>query len=151
MCQQLCVGTGVRSAQMKTTTTLDLTPVTTVIGSIVDGVDVGQPLEPEIVEQLHGALHDRGVLFFPDQELSAEQMHDFASYYGQPIPEPAIPNPPPDLAAVGENDLQHANKSTSVWHSDTTFVPEPPQATVLRAVQIPPVGGDTLWATMYAA
>jgi taurine dioxygenase len=100
---------------------------------------------------LHQALRDRGVLFFQNQALSNEQMDNFASYFGHPIPEPAIPNPALDAAAVGQADLQPAKRATSVWHSDTTFVPQPPQATVLRAVEIPPVGGDTLWASMYAA
>lgn len=136
---------------MTATTTLDLTPVTTVVGSIVEGVDIAQPLPLEVEEQLHEALRDRGVLFFPNQALSNEQMNNFASYFGHPIPEPAIPNPASDAAAVGQADLQPAKRATSVWHSDTTFVPQPPQATVLRAVKIPPVGGDTLWANMYAA
>jgi len=136
---------------MTATTTLDFTPVTTVVGSIVEGVDITQPLALEVEEQLHQALRDRGVLFFQNQALSNEQMDNFASYFGHPIPEPAIPNPALDAAAVGQADLQPAKRATSVWHSDTTFVPQPPQATVLRAVEIPPVGGDTLWASMYAA
>jgi taurine dioxygenase len=136
---------------MSTPTALDITPITSVVGSVVAGLDIGQPLTPEITEQLHAALHDRGVLFFRNQVLSAGQMHEFATHFGRPIPEPAIPDPPAHAAAVGENDLLPAKMATSVWHSDTTFVPEPPQATVLRAVQIPAVGGDTLWANMYAA
>jgi taurine dioxygenase len=118
---------------------------------LVEGVDITQSLDPEVVEQLREALRDRGVLFFRNQELSDDQMYRFAGYFGRPIPEPAIPNPPPDAQAVAENDLLPAKQTTSVWHSDTTFVPEPPQATVLRAVQLPPVGGDTLWASMYVA
>ena len=136
---------------MTTATSLDIAPVTTVVGSIVSGVDITRPLSSEVVEQLREALRDRGVLFFRNQALTTEQMQRFAAYFGRPIPEPAIPNPRLDAAVVGENDLLPAKRSTSVWHSDTTFVPEPPQATVLRAVQIPPVGGDTLWASMYAA
>jgi alpha-ketoglutarate-dependent taurine dioxygenase len=138
-------------ARMTATAALDITPVTTVVGSVVQGMDISRPLPAGVVEQLHEALRERGVLFFRNQALSAQQMHDFATYFGRPIPEPAIPDPPAGAPAVGENDLQPAKMSTSVWHSDTTFVPEPPQVTVLRAVQIPPVGGDTLWANMYAA
>lgn len=136
---------------MRAATALDITPVTTVVGSLVEGIDITRPLDREVVGRLREALRDRGVLFFRDQDLSGDQMHRFAGYFGRPVPEPAIPDPAPHTAAVGENDLEPTKKATSVWHSDTTFVPEPPGTTALRAVQIPPVGGDTLWASMYAA
>lgn len=136
---------------MTTSTVLDLTPVTTAVGSIVDGIDITKPLAPDVVQQLRVALHERGTLFFRNQELTNEAMHNFASYFAKPIVEPAIASRAPDAPAVGQNDMRPAKLGTSVWHSDTTFVPEPPGYTVLRAVQLPPVGGDTLWANMYAA
>ena len=135
------------ATQMKPT----LAAITTSVGAIVEGVDLGRPLEPAVVEELKQALLDRGVLFFRGQELTDAQMGDFISQFGRPIPEPFASDMQPDAPAVGTSNLGPTRKSTSVWHTDTTFVPEPPGLTALRAVDPPAFGGDTCWSSMYAA
>lgn len=126
-------------------------PVTSAVGAVIEGVDLRQALDAETVRFIRQVLLDHGVVFFHDQELDAAQMHAFVSNFGTPIAEPFAG---PGMAAtepVGQSDMRRTKRATAVWHSDTTFVPEPPKLTALRAVKLPSVGGDTCWASMTAA
>lgn len=132
-----------------TTTALEMQLVTPVVGAVVSGVDLRQPLEPASVRAIRQALLDHGVIIFHDQDLSREQMRAFATNFGTPISEPYSSGDEPET--VSDADFQPAKRGTAVWHSDTTFVAEPPSLTALRATNLPPVGGDTCWGNMYAA
>lgn len=123
--------------------------ITSAIGAVIDGVDLCKPLSADAVTYIHQALLENGVVFFHGQPLSNEQMKVFVSNFGKPIPEPFAKAE--DMPEVSQSDLSRTKRSTSVWHSDTTFVSEPPGMTALRAVQLPEVGGDTCWSCMYSA
>lgn len=133
------------------TDNLKVRPITSAVGAVVEGVSLCEPLAEETVRFIHRALIAHGVIFFHDQELNAERMSEFASYFGTPIPEPFLQDVMQPREPVGEANMNATKRATSVWHSDTTFVPEPPALTVLRAVKLPPAGGDTCWSSMYAA
>jgi alpha-ketoglutarate-dependent taurine dioxygenase len=124
--------------------------ITTAVGAVIEGVDLGEALAPQIVRLLRQALLEHGVLFFRNQNLSDAQMKVFVSHFGTPIPEP-FAQAEKQRDPVGQSDFGRTRRSTSVWHSDTTFVTEPPAMTVLRAVRPPEFGGDTCWSSMYAA
>jgi taurine dioxygenase len=128
---------------------LDLERVTSAVGALVRGVDLRAPLEPPTVDALRQAVAERGVLFFEGQDLSDEQMHAFAAKFGRPVPDPAVGYD--DRPAVGTGDQAVGRMGTSVWHFDTAFVPNPPSLTALRAVKLPPLGGDTCWANAQVA
>jgi taurine dioxygenase len=130
---------------------LQVRPITSSVGAVIEGVDITRPLDAGVVGQVRQALLDHGVIFFHDQQLDNEQMGAFIAQFGKPIPEPFVSAERPDAPPVGSSDLEASKYSTAVWHSDTSFVPEPPTLTALRAVNPPPVGGDTCWASMYAA
>lgn len=130
---------------------LNSRPVTSAVGAIIEGVDLRQALAPETVCFIRQVLLDRGVVFFHDQDLDATQMQAFASNFGTPIAEPFAGPGMAAMEPVGQSDMRRTKRATAVWHSDTTFVPEPPKLTALRAVKLPPVGGDTCWASMTAA
>jgi len=134
---------------MATTTALEVRPVTPVVGAVIGGVDLRVPLEGDTVRAIRQALLDHGVVFFHDQDLTREQMRAFVENFGTPIPEPFGGDDQAD--PIGEADLQPTKRATSVWHSDTTYVAEPPSLTALRAIDVPLVGGDTCWGSMYAA
>jgi taurine dioxygenase len=124
--------------------------ITSSIGAVIEGVDLRDSPAPETVRLLRQALLDHGVIFFHEQSLSDAQMKAFATNFGKPIPEPfaqAEKQPEP----VSQSNFGMTKRATSVWHSDTTFVMEPPALTALRAVRPPEFGGDTCWASMYAA
>lgn len=136
---------------MSVETQLHVRRVTSAVGAVVEGVDLSRSLGVDLVRQVRDVLLEHGVVFFRDQQLDDDQMDAFISQFGQPIPEPFGSEMQPDARPVGTGNLGPTRKSTAVWHSDTSFVPEPPGLTALRAVSLPEVGGDTCWSSMYAA
>jgi taurine dioxygenase len=125
--------------------------ITSAVGAVIDGVDLREPLAADAVQFIRQSLLDHGVIFFHNQNLSAEQMSAFVSHFAKPIPEPFLQDTMKPREPVGESNMNGTKRATSIWHSDTTFVPEPPSLTALRAVKLPAVGGDTCWSSMYAA
>jgi taurine dioxygenase len=132
-------------------TRLQLTPLTPAIGAIAGGIDLANPLHDGEVAAIREALDDRLVLFFPDQRLTPVQQRDFAARFGALYRHPFYPGhaDAPELMIL-EHDATHRANSDR-WHNDVTYLETPPQAAVLYAEEIPELGGDTLWANMYAA
>lgn len=130
-------------------------PVTGVIGAEVEGVDLSGPMPAADVEQLRDALHRHLVLFFLDQRLTDASHRDAAARFGElesfvlaPGTDPTVP----EVHALAFDDGAKALGSrVDSWHTDGSFMNEPPLATMLRAVELPPHGGDTCWANMYEA
>jgi len=131
--------------------TVCVRPLTPAIGAEVEGVDLREELEPSVVAALRAALLDHLVLFFRDQPLAPDEQLRFAEYFA-PVMLPLIDTRSTEQPGVTVLD-QTAPKGqyTDRWHTDSTFLAEPPMGAVLRAVQVPGVGGDTCWASMYAA
>jgi len=129
-----------------------ISPVTPAIGAEISCIDLGQPLDQDTEDQLYDALMKHLVLFFRDQKLSPQAHFDFATSFGEPAdPHPVYPNLPGfDRIVVLENDGDRP-PDTASWHTDLTFNPEPPFMSVLHAIDVPEIGGDTLWSNMYAA
>src|ERR1700712_1148392 len=131
---------------------LDVSPLTVRIGAVIHGVDLTQPLAQNEVTEIRQALLDYGVIFFRNQAIDDDQMMAFTSNFAKPAPEPlASVKRGPDAPFVGTGDQGKVKHSTAIWHIDTTFVEQPPSLTILRAVKPRPCGGDTCWASMYAA
>lgn len=133
---------------------MELSPVTNSIGAEVTGVDLTQPLSAGLVLDLDRALAEHGVLFFRDQHVTPRQQLDFGACLGELHVHPYEHNLGGQLEAVLVLDSERyrsKGKTPVPWHTDATFEQRPPRGSVLRAVELPPVGGDTLWANMYAA
>jgi alpha-ketoglutarate-dependent taurine dioxygenase len=130
---------------------LKVRKLTTNVGALVEGVDLSRPLAAPLVDEIRQALLDHGVLFFREQQLSDELMDSFVAQFEQPIPEPFASAMSQEAKPVSTGNLGLSRHSTSVWHSDTSFVPVPPGLTALRAVEPPEYGGDTCWLSMYGA
>jgi taurine dioxygenase len=114
----------------------------------VSGVDLRRPT-PELLAEMHRALLEWKVLFFEDQQLTAEQHLELALHWG---PVQRLPFQPANEHGV--TLLTRGSKSAgneNIWHIDTPFFDPVPLGSILRAVEVPPVGGDTLWADMAAA
>lgn len=141
----------------------DLTPLSSVLGARVEGLSLTQELDDDVVAGLRAALLEHLVLVLPGQKIGAEEQHLFASRLGRPEPHPVsrflgseqtivrIDNDliaPPDLSAPPHLDHLAAH---GAWHTDYTFHREIPTFATLRAELVPPVGGDTLWASTIAA
>jgi taurine dioxygenase len=130
---------------------LQLRRVTTAVGAVIEGVDLREPLSAEAVRFVRQALQQHGVVFLRGQPLDAESLWAFAANFGRPHKEEATGSDADRPSDVVDADMRMARSSTAVWHSDTTFLARPPRATLLRAVRLPEFGGDTCWASMYAA
>jgi len=131
--------------------TIKVTPLIPAIGAEIDGVDLGQALSETTFAEIKAALHRYLVLFFHDQQLSHEAHMALASRIGEmEVHEVFMPLPGHPEISVLEHDAEHPPISDS-WHTDVSYREKPSLASVLYARSIPPLGGDTLWLSTYAA
>ena len=113
---------------------------------------MAQPLGNRTIDELHRALAENSVIFFRDQHLSEDQHLAFGRLFGDLHIHPAAPHAPghPELMIIhADKDSPRANGEG--WHSDVSCDPEPPMGSILYIRKCPPHGGDTLFASMYAA
>ena len=127
-------------------------PLTPTIGATVHGVDLGAPLSEAAFREIHDAWMEHCVLFFRDQAMTPEQHLAFGRRFGPLHIHPAAPyaHGNPELMVIETNRDSKRNNG-SAWHSDVSADEEPPLGTILHLHEVPPRGGDTLWANMYAA
>jgi taurine dioxygenase len=130
----------------------DVEPLTPTIGGIVHGVDLTQPLDDATFDDIRAAWLDRQVLFFRNQPLTPERHLAFGRRFGELHIHPAAPyaNGDPALMKI-HTDKDSWRNNGSGWHSDVSADLEPPMASILHLHTVPSQGGDTLWASMYAA
>ncbi|MGA7416636.1 MAG: TauD/TfdA family dioxygenase [Acidimicrobiales bacterium] len=133
-------------------TDVKVLPLTRSIGAEIGGVDLSQKVDPGTVAAIRHALLEYLVVFFRDQDITAEQQLAFASHFGEPmIPSGEVPPPEAGIDpyfAVLE-DTPDSPPKADFWHTDVAFARTPPDIAVLAMVDTPPVGGDTLWLNLY--
>jgi taurine dioxygenase len=122
------------------------------LGAYLSGVDIADAVASDAeFSAIHAALIEHQVLFLRDQPITAELLYEFAGRFGPIEGHPAYEN----VAGAGEVQILESTAENpskiEQWHSDMTFGGTPPMATVLHGKVIPEVGGDTLFASMYAA
>ena len=135
----------------KAFTRVTVTPLTPSIGAEIGGVDLREELGDAAITEIKDALLAHKVIFFRDQHISAEQHIAFARRFGTLEVHPATPK---DQSNPEILHIAHGPKSRgkeNFWHSDVTWRAEPSLGSILRAVEVPEVGGDTLFADMGAA
>jgi len=130
---------------------IDIRPVTATIGAEICGVDLARPLDDPTVAAIRRALLDHLVVFFRDQQLTDEQHLAFALRFGSLSVPPLATKYQETPAVTVLDQVNPKGEGADEWHSDNTFMARPPLGSVLRAVQLPAVGGDTCFASMYAA
>jgi taurine dioxygenase len=131
---------------------IEVRPIAGSIGAEIHNVDVSQDLDDANIADIRKALLDHCVIFFRNQKLDAERHKAFTRRFGEIFIHPnykgmqadpeiiVITREPGDKKIVGEE-----------WHADTTMMPEPPMGAILYAIEVPPYGGDTLFANQYQA
>lgn len=128
---------------------IEIRKVTGNIGAQVLGVDIAKPLEEETVAALREALNVHKALVFDDVNLDDESHQAFARHFGEITT--AHPTVPAVDGAVNVLPVDSERGRANHWHTDVTFVLNPPQATTLRSITVPPYGGETLIANAAAA
>jgi taurine dioxygenase len=129
-----------------------MTPASGSVGAYIDGVDL-RSVEGDERAKLVDAWHAHGVLFFRDQHLDLDEQAAAAAIFGEP--ELFDFAPPVDVSQPLVHRIEEAVGrrfgGTSTWHTDATWLERPPRASMLQAVKLPAVGGDTLFASASAA
>ena len=121
-----------------------------VLGAQVSGVDLREDLAPDTVSTLREALFAHQVLFFRDQALDDEQHLAFARNFGRPLVFPVVEMLGSDVPLEFVLDDEQNKSKADYWHTDITWLPDPPKLGVLSAQVIPETGGDTLWCSLYS-
>jgi alpha-ketoglutarate-dependent sulfate ester dioxygenase len=135
---------------LTTATHVDVIPLAGHIGAEITGVDTGQPLGDAAIDRIRRALLDHKVVFLRGQSLNYRRQVAFAERLGPlTLGHPTLSSPP-DQPLLEEIDSLKGGK-VNYWHTDVTFVDRPPAFTLLHAIVIPPVGGDTIWANTVSA
>ena len=130
---------------------LTVTPLTATIGAEVTGLDLRAELDDAEIHGVRAALLEHLVLFFRDQPLEPDEQLRFALRFG-PVSVPAFlttATATPEVMVLDQ--VNPKGDGADRWHVDNTYMPCPPMGSILRAVQLPELGGDTLFASMYEA
>jgi taurine dioxygenase len=122
------------------------------LGAEVEGVDLSEPLAAELLTQIRQAFLDHLVIFFRGQQLDCARFMAFARTMGTPVEYPFVKGLPdyPEIIQVMKLEHERTNFG-GIWHSDTAYLEQPPMGSMLLAREVPPAGGDTLFANQYLA
>lgn len=148
--------------RVQTSLQLGITPITQAVGAEISGVDLSR-ISDAAFEQVRNAWHRHSALLFRDQRLSHDELVAFSRRFGDLDEAPVNENgkkfvdgyphiyvvsniPGPDGQPIGSLGAGEA-----VWHTDMSYLPAPPDASLLYAVEVPPAGGDTWISGMIAA
>ncbi len=122
------------------------------LGAEIEAVDLAAGLSPDAVAEIRRAFLEHQVIFFHDQPLTPAQFMAFAQYMGKPIEYPFVKGIEGFPKVIEVKKLEHERQNFGgIWHSDTAYLAEPPMGSMLLAREVPPHGGDTEFASQYAA
>jgi taurine dioxygenase len=131
---------------------LEIRPVAGALGAEIVGVDLARHLDDAVVAEIRHLWLDHLVIFFRDQTLPPQKLLAFARRLGEVVEYPFIKGIEgfPEITPVIKLEHEKVNFG-GLWHSDTAYLDRPPMGTMLIAREVPPFGGDTLFANMYLA
>ena len=131
---------------------IEVRPLSGALGAEILGIDLAARLDEATVAALRAALLEHIVIFFRDQSLSPHDLLAVARRFGEVVEYPFVRGLPecPLVLPVIKEAHERANFG-GVWHSDTAYLERPAMATMLYALETPPVGGDTMFANMAMA
>jgi taurine dioxygenase len=130
----------------------DIRPLTPDLGAEVHGLDLRKT--ETAIPVIREAIARYSVIFLRDQTLTLDQLLDGTTAIGPVLRVPFVKgmdSHPDVIAVLKEADEKRISTFGGTWHTDFSFLPQPPSLTLLYAAELPPVGGDTLWANQYAA
>lgn len=142
---------GVHEGNIMTYQTIEVAPLTPRIGAIVTGINLAEPLNDTQLEDLHNALAAHLVIFFRDQALDPASLKRVGLYFGplQTHVRKGLPDHPEVRDLHADENSRHV--AGEEWHTDLSCAEIPPMGSILYLHTIPPMGGDTVFSSMYAA
>src|ERR1700744_5072329 len=132
--------------------TIEVKDLTPHVGGEISGIVQPKPLSNRQVEDLHEALLDRGVIFFRDQPIDVPTLKTFGQHFGKLHIHSAMKgrSDHPEVRPL-HADANSKHVAGEEWHTDLSCDPIPPMGSILHIHTLPPVGGDTIWSSMYKA
>jgi len=130
---------------------LEIEPLSPAIGAVLRGVNLAEEASDDLIGDIRSALLKHQVIFFEGQDFTPTQQRDFAARFGDLHVHPLYDRDEghPEIMVI-DNHVDNPTDN-NFWHTDVTFIDTPPMGSILAARQLPPVGGDTMWASMTAA
>jgi len=127
---------------------INVIPIAGRIGAVIEGVKLSKDLHPETFQAIREAILKHKVVFFRNQHhLDDQGQEELAKLFGKPVPHPTLSPKSNYILELNSEEGGRAN----VWHTDVTFVDAYPKFAILRSIEVPPAGGDTVWANTAAA
>jgi taurine dioxygenase len=141
------------TAQPKPASTLEIHLLSGALGAEIYGIDLASSLSPDQVRKIEDALVEHQVIFFREQRLTLEQLEALGRRFGHLQVHPFHPSVEghPEVLLLEAGQARPAVADVDAWHSDLTGLEEPPLGSILYGVEVPEVGGDTIFASGYAA
>lgn len=131
---------------------LRITPLTGNVGAAVEGVNLNEPIAPEIFGELKAAFLKHCMLVFRGQFLGPAAQIAYAKHWGEPVVTAGLSKlqlaDHPEIVQITK--IPKATSSAEAWHYDGPFTPVPPKLSILSA-QVVPIGGDTMWTNQYVS
>ena len=122
------------------------------LGAEIIGLDLTESLSSDLTKEIREVFLKNSVIFLRNQSLTSQQFMNFATAMGEPIQYPFVKGFDDFPQIIEVKKLEHEKINFGgVWHSDTTYLEKPPMGSMLLSKEIPPFGGDTLFACQYAA
>jgi taurine dioxygenase len=131
---------------------VEVRPISGALGAEIHGVDLAKELPDDLIAKIRAAFLEHLVIFFHDQPLTPAQFMAFARRMGRPVEYPFVKGLEGFPEVIEVKKLEHERHNFGgIWHSDTAYLAEPPMGSMLLAREVPPYGGDTLFANQYLA
>ena len=131
---------------------IEIKPIASACGAEILGIDLSQDLDSQRLSEIKRAFHENLVIFFRDQKITEDQHKAFGQKFGtlniHPRYEPLEGYP--EIIPI-RKDPEHTENIGNVWHQDLTHLEKPPLGSILYALEVPPTGGDTMFANQYLA
>ncbi len=131
---------------------MDIRRIAGALGAELSGIDLARGLSAPQAAAIRQALLEHQVIFLRGQNLTPQQFLDFARAMGEPVEYPFVKGIAGFPHIIEVKKLEHEKSNFGgIWHSDTTYLEQPPMGSMLLSREVPPYGGDTLFASQYAA
>ena len=132
--------------------TMKVKQIAGALGAEISGVDLSGGVTPRLAGEIRKVFLEHQVIFLRDQNLTPEQFLGFAKAMGEPIEYPFVKGLKDFPQIIEVKKLEHEKVNFGgIWHSDTTYLDHPPMGSMLLSREVPPYGGDTLFASQYLA